>query len=645
MIRGFHLKGVRPTGKTLGRGSYGEVIEVEWCGTLCAAKRMHDIFLKDVDLPRLEMEKMVGDFEKECQTWSTLRHPNIVQLLGSYYPDGSPVPTIVLEKMDTSLRHYLEDHSKEEFLLPDKVSILHQVAQGLCYLHSHNPPLVHHDLSPNNILLSRGLLQTKLTDFGMTRAVNPSKLTRRSSVKGTQAFMPPEALDVPPRYNEKLDVFSFGNCITTTLTHEWPNPSHPTAYDKGRAILRTEFERRRRQIDLLSAREEELFLSLIKRCLEGDATIRPSSAEIVSEVKQIESTLQSTEPSATSQVQQAMSQLSLERQQKTQLQQQLDEERQQHQTQLAQFERDVSRLQNEIVTATSEKEALQTHIQLHEDKDSIQPSKMKMYCFHSEYNRTISDGRIRKFYGIAVADNENGFLAVADHLNKCICLFDSSGKLNSVFQVKKNGKTETLYTGIEFLTRNNIAISDCCSKRILIYTIKGEHIRTIVAKSETFGLAVNKRGIYFCEAKRKCVSVYSEEGEFQFEFGTAGSGGHGQFRRPVSVAFGPDGLLYVVDTIDCTIQVFTELGTFVRQFKVEIGQPDEICIGNDGLVLISFLYSNEIGIFSVDGQLIHEIVLPAKPGGISLNKKGEIMVPIINENSILVYRLYWNFHI
>ena len=628
MIRGFHLKGVRPTGKTLGRGSYGEVIEVEWCGKLCAAKRMHDIFLKD--LPRLEMEKMVGDFEKECQTWSTLRHPNIVQLLGSYYPVGSPVPTIVLEKMDTSLRHYLEDHSKEEFLLPDKVSILHQVAQGLCYLHAHNPPLVHHDLSPNNILLSRGLFQTKLTDFGMTRAVNPSKLTRRSSVKGTQAFMPPEALDVPPRYNEKLDVFSFGNCITTTLTHEWPNPSHPTAYDKGRAILRTEFERRRRQIDLLSAREEELFLPLIKRCLEGDATIRPSSAEIVSEVKQIESTLQSTEPSATSQVQQAMSQL----------QQQFDEERQQHRTQLAKLKRDVSRLQNEIVTATSEKEALQTHIQLHEDKGSTQPSNIKMYHFNTKCIRTISDGEKRKCYVIAV--NENGFLAVADQLNNCICLFDSNGTLSTVFQVKENEKTETFYTGIEFTRRNNIAIADCCSKRILIYTIKGEHIRTIVAKSKTYGVAVNKRGIYFCEAKRKCVSVYSEEGEFQFEFGTAGSGGHGQFRRPVSVAFGPDGLLYVVDASDCTIQVFTELGTFVRQFKVEIGQPDEICISNNGHVLISFPYSNEIGIFSVDGQLLHKIAFQSTPESVRLNEKGEIMLPD-GENSILVYRVYWNF--
>ena len=348
----LEIKGVRPTGNVLGSGSYGEVSEVEWCSTVCAAKRLHDIFLRT--LSPAELDKMINDFDKECQIWSGLKHPNIVQFLGNYYSANSRVPMSVLEKMDTSLRHYLEDHSKEDFLLPDKVSILRQVSQGLCYLHDHNPPLVHRDLTPNNILLNEWTFLTKLTDFGITRAINLSKLTRYSSVKGTIAFMSPEALDVPPRYTEKLDVFSFGNCITTTLIHEWPNPSHPTTFNSGKMIVRTEYERRMHQIDLMSAREKDLLLPLITRCLEGDATIRPSSAELVSELKQIESTLQSTEPSAISQVQQAMSQLSLEREQKTQLQQleqriqHYDEERQRHQTQLAQLQQENTQLQETL---------------------------------------------------------------------------------------------------------------------------------------------------------------------------------------------------------------------------------------------------------------------------------------------------------
>ena len=273
--------------KILGTGSYGDVIEVEWCSTICAAKRMHDVFYRSYS--PAELDKMVKDFEKECQIWTSLRHPNIVQLLGIYYPPNSRVPMCVMEKMDTSLRHYLEGYSREKFLLPDKVSILRQVAQGLYYLHSQNPPLVHHDLSPNNILLNEWTFQTKLTDFGMTRAINLSKLTRKSSVKGTFVFMPPEALNDPPRYTEKLDVFSFGNCIATTLTHEWPNPQNSKVFKGDKLIALTEFQRRESQIEKIADKEKDLFLLLIKRCLNDKSEERPKSSDLMSEMKRIES--------------------------------------------------------------------------------------------------------------------------------------------------------------------------------------------------------------------------------------------------------------------------------------------------------------------------------------------------------------------
>ena len=73
-----------------------------------------------------------------------------------------------MEKMETSLRTHLEGHSKEEFPLHQKVFVLRQVAQALAYLHSQSPPLVHHDLSPNNVLLDVVSLVTKVSDFGMS---------------------------------------------------------------------------------------------------------------------------------------------------------------------------------------------------------------------------------------------------------------------------------------------------------------------------------------------------------------------------------------------------------------------------------------------------------------------------------------------
>ena len=161
-----------------------------------------------------------------------------------------------MEKMDTSLRTHLEGHSKEEFPLHQKVLILRQVAQALAYLHSQNPPLVHHDLSPNNVLLNVVSFVTKVSDFGMSRAINPSSLSRKSSIKGTQAFMPPEALHDPPRYNETLDVFSFGNVIISALTHEWPNPGPPNQCQGDQIIGVSELQRRERYIAAFTVQEK-----------------------------------------------------------------------------------------------------------------------------------------------------------------------------------------------------------------------------------------------------------------------------------------------------------------------------------------------------------------------------------------------------
>ena len=149
------------------------------------------------------------------------------------YYDPSRTPVMVLEKMDTSLRLMLEATPKEEFPLINKVVILRQVAQGLVYLHSHSPKLVHHDLSPNNILVNEVTYVTKLTDFGMIRAI--------------------EALHYPLQYNDKLDVFSNGNVIITIIM--------------------------------------KAFGGMTMLCLENEGIKRASSTLLLAEVKQIEASL------------------------------------------------------------------------------------------------------------------------------------------------------------------------------------------------------------------------------------------------------------------------------------------------------------------------------------------------------------------
>ena len=75
------LHRVNSTGKEIGRGAYGRVFEVDYEGTLCAAKEVHALLLQSAQGG--DLQKIKDDFPSECQIWSTLRHPCVVQFLGS----------------------------------------------------------------------------------------------------------------------------------------------------------------------------------------------------------------------------------------------------------------------------------------------------------------------------------------------------------------------------------------------------------------------------------------------------------------------------------------------------------------------------------------------------------------------------------
>ena len=74
------LHGVDPTGKEIGRGAYGRVFEVDYQGTLCAAKEVHALLLEYAQGD--DLQKIKDDFLNECQIWNKLRHPCVVQFLG-----------------------------------------------------------------------------------------------------------------------------------------------------------------------------------------------------------------------------------------------------------------------------------------------------------------------------------------------------------------------------------------------------------------------------------------------------------------------------------------------------------------------------------------------------------------------------------
>ena len=268
--------------KELGRGSYGRVFAVKYCGTTCAAKEIHSILLSGAG----GHDFITETFLQECHQCSVLRHPNLVQFLGVYYPvKGSALPVMVMEMMDDNLTGFFDKNKSVPVHL--KWSVLHDLALGLQYLHCHDPPVIHRDLSPNNVLLTSGMV-AKIGDLGVAKVIKVDKKTvsRYTRGPGTLDFMSPEALQTQPKYGTALDVFSYAGIVLFVATHTWPGPTDQVASDPKTKELkaRSEVERRRHYIDQLSITGFESMEKTVVSCLKNDPADRPSIIDICGKV-------------------------------------------------------------------------------------------------------------------------------------------------------------------------------------------------------------------------------------------------------------------------------------------------------------------------------------------------------------------------
>ena len=203
--------------------------------------------------------------------------------IGVYYPAKGKLPVIVMEKMHNSLRGLVERQMKIPFV--NVVSILNDVCCGLQYLHSRNPPIVHRDLTPNNILLCYHL-RAKITDLGVAKIMQTTDTKTLTQAPGTHDFMPPESLANKPVYGLPLDIFSFGGVILYVTTQQWPQPAPWIDFDPdtGDRIVLTELQRRQQYLDKMTGVYTDL-KHLVISCLDDNPKKRPSVAQVLLDIK------------------------------------------------------------------------------------------------------------------------------------------------------------------------------------------------------------------------------------------------------------------------------------------------------------------------------------------------------------------------
>ena len=283
-LRDFVIDNIR-IGNQIGRGANGRILEAKWEGTVVAVKEIHSIFMNQVGDP--EFQSFKRSFLRECEQSSRLRHPNIVRFFGIYHPPGARVPSLVMERLHCSLTSLLENNPVVP--IGTKISIIKDVALGLRYLHTRNPPIIHRDLSSNNVLLSKGM-EGKIGDLGTARLVDSRRQSRMTKAPGTVDFMPPEALEdvTNIHYGKELDVFSFGCVMLHTLSHQWPTPSQAAIINPETGLAtggRTEVERRSQYFERIDRSRSDVLIPLIESCLSNLSKNRPSIVRVCDQLE------------------------------------------------------------------------------------------------------------------------------------------------------------------------------------------------------------------------------------------------------------------------------------------------------------------------------------------------------------------------
>ena len=432
----FHIDKKQP----LGQGSYGAVYKAKCDQLPCAAKILHPIIQDPRDAGAFKIRQR---FEQECAFLGRIRHPHIVQYLGTTVDPESGHLVLLMELLDESLRKMLE-RSREMLNFHVQVDICHDISLAVAYLHSND--IIHRDLSSNNVLIIAGR-RAKVTDFGMSKLVGgASNTTPLTACPGTQLYMPPETLRDPPMYTKKLDCFSEGVLmiqVCTRLSPEpgprtrlTPDPTHTSPNGTIEIPVR-ETERRRNHIDLIDLTHP--LLPIAVECLnyeedrpsaewicESLATIKGwadygnsvlQSEEADSDVaglrKQVKE-LQVTKEKNSNHIKKQMKQLQEKDQQLTLLQQQNTQLKRESEAKSAPQKRPLH--QYHTLDATPRGNSLPQHLRT----QVPQSIKMKLK-WGNGLNVPLDMKR-----GAAVVDGEVAYFV--DMTKKCVCSYDSSAQ-------------------------------------------------------------------------------------------------------------------------------------------------------------------------------------------------------------------------
>lgn len=202
--------------EALGQGTFGKTYLVEKDDMKYALK----VFKNEMIRSRDDVKRI----EREIQSLKTVNHHNVVKYVddGIYTEGFDKYRYLVMEFSEGQpLSNFIERNKRLTVTQAQRIAI--QILDGLRAIHESY--LLHRDLKPDNIFISR-LGDVKILDFGLVKLLDASTLTATGLPMGTYAYMAPEQLKDSKNVDYRADLYSFGAIVYHMVTGKIPIEIH-----------------------------------------------------------------------------------------------------------------------------------------------------------------------------------------------------------------------------------------------------------------------------------------------------------------------------------------------------------------------------------------------------------------------------------
>ena len=216
-------------------------------------------------------------FLREARSAARLNHPNIVRAYDVGEADGFYYFAMELVEGE-SLRQRIARLGR--IGQADALEVAGQIAQALEHAHAHH--LVHRDIKPDNILLTRHGV-AKLADLGLAKHATDASLTQTDAPVGTPLYMSPEQARGMADHDPRSDIYSLG----ATLYHAVVGAPPFTGPTSASIISQHLFERPRPPRAVVPELSEGMSALLLKMLAKKPQTRHQSAAELLRDISRV----------------------------------------------------------------------------------------------------------------------------------------------------------------------------------------------------------------------------------------------------------------------------------------------------------------------------------------------------------------------